>query len=327
MKMFGLVLLVSLVIAPVSNSYAVCTDPIRGINLTPLPTGWYNGAVELKFPTEAHIVYHKGVGFNAIRLPLDWDKMQPSLYGELNARYLAHTIEFLDKANAHGMKVLIDLHNYARYSNQLIGTASVPADAFKNIWIRLAGALSKHPAVYAYGIMNEPHDTGDLWHTVAQSGVDGIRTVDATHIIYVSGDSWSSAQRWPTVNPKPFVKDSANKIVYEAHAYFDDDASGRYKTAIGSTDLSKRVEQRVLPFLDWLKVNNQKGMIGEFGVPMEDSRWLIALTKFLDISDTTCTDWFIWAGGAWRETYELNLEPINGVDRPQIELIRARLAK
>lgn len=306
--------------------FAACENSIRGINLVPLPTGFYKGAPELNFPTELQVDYYKDVGFNAIRLPIDWDKMQPLLNGNLDARYMAHMIEFLDKAQSRNIKVLVDLHNYGRHQGSLVGSPEVPVSAFKNIWTRLATSLSSHPAVYAYGLMNEPHHTGGLWSKSAQSGVDGIREVDSKHLIYVSGDDWSSSFSWPKTNPEPFVTDVNNKIVYEAHVYFDDNFSGRYKTAIGSTDLSSRVEQRVRPFLKWLKVNGQQGVIGEFGVPMDDPRWLIALTKFLDISDESCTDWFIWAGGSWRDSYELSLEPINGKDRPQIELLRKRLS-
>lgn len=325
MRLWQIVLLALFVLAPVTPVLAACAAPLRGINLVPLPTGWYNGAVELKFPTETHIAYYKGVGMNAIRLPIVWETMQPTLNGALDARYLAHAIEFLDKAKAQGMKVVIDLHNYGRYREKLIGSSDVPASAFKDIWKRLAGAFANHSAVYAYGLMNEPHDTGGLWSKVAQSGVDGVRAVDATRPIYVAGDSWSSSERWPLVHAAPFVTDPAKKIFYEAHIYFDDDFSGRYKTPVGSTDLTARAAKRLQPFLTWLTTHGQRGVIGETGVPMEDPRWLLALTKFLDMSDTACLDWFMWAGGGWRETYELSHEPINGKDRPQIELIRKRL--
>ncbi len=313
----------ALVFAPLASAYATCAAPIRGINLVPLPTGWYNGAVELKFPTAAHVAYYKNVGINTIRLPIVWENIQPTLNGELNARYLKNAVDFLDIANAQGMKVLIDLHNYGRYQEKIIGTADVPAAAFNDVWRRLAGAFRLHPAVYAYGLMNEPHDTNGLWHTVAQSGVNGVRAMDTSKPIYVGGDSWSNSQRWPQVNPTPFVNDPSNLIVYEAHIYFDDDFSGRYKTPVGSTDMTARAAQRLQPFITWLAATKQRGAIGETGVPMDDPRWLLALKKFLDMSDAACLDWFIWAGGGWRETYELSHEPIGGVDRPQTALIRS----
>jgi endoglucanase len=170
--------------------------------------------------------------------------------------------------------------------------------------------------------MNEPHDTGGLWHKVAQYGVDGVREVDSFHPIYVSGDSWGNSQLWPKVNPIPFVNDPRNLIVYEAHLYLDDDFSGTYKNRRATGEVVERLEKRLNPFLNWLKIHNQKGAIGEFGIPMEDSLWLPGLQKFLEMSDAACLDWFMWAGGSWRPSYELSLEPIDGIDRPQIRIIR-----
>jgi endoglucanase len=100
---------------------------------------------------------------------------------------------------------------------------------------------------------------------------------------------------------------------------------GRYKIPIGPTDMAVRTEQRLQPFLTWLTRHHQRGAIGEIGVSQDDPRWLPALSKFLDMTDATCLDWFMWAGGGRRENHELALEPINGQDRPQIKLLRSRL--
>ena len=278
-----------LLLMSLTEAFAACPPRMRGINLVPLPSGWYNGAVEMQFPTATQIAYYKSVGMNSIRLPIHWEDLQPILGNDLDARFIGHTVDFLDQAHAQGMKVLIDLHNYARYRNQLVGSPAVPASAFRDVWKRLAAALVNHPAVFAYGLMNEPHHTGGLWHTVAQSGVDGIREIDAVRPIYVDGDGWSNSQNWPKENPLPFVNDPSK------------------------------------PFLSWLTTHGQRGAIGETGVPQDDPRWLAALTKFLDMTDAACVDWFMWAGGGWRESYELSLEPINGKDRPQIKLLRSRL--
>ena len=321
----AIVLFALVALIPFTPADAACAGRQRGINLVPLPAGWYDGAVEMKFPDTSSIVYYKNVGMNAIRLPLYWEEMQPILNGQFNPRYIQHTLEFLDKAQANGMKVLVDLHNYARYRKVLIGSEDVPVASFASFWERLAAALKAHPAVFAWGLMNEPHHTNGTWPAIAQAGINAIRSEDTTRPIYVSGDNWSNSQTWPVQHPVPFVTDPANKIVYEAHIYFDDDFSGKYKTPIGSADVAARATQRLQPFLTWLQAHNQRGAIGETGVPMDDPRWLEALTRFLDMTDAACVDWFMWAGGAWRSTYELNLEPINGQDRPQIQLIRSRM--
>lgn len=310
---------------------AECALPERGINLAGAEFGPSRipGKVnyDYRFPTAAKIQYYDEAGFNAIRLPFIWERLQPVLYGELDPAYLALIIKFLDDASLQNQHVLLDLHNYGRYRGNIVGTEAVPAKAFRDVWKRLAKALGNHRALLAYGLMNEPHDTGGRWHQVAQAGVDGVRMIDPSHYIYVAGDGWSNAHRWPSVNPTPFVTDPSGLVVYEAHVYFDADYSGRYLTSLDdSVDLPQLVEKRLQPFIDWLEKYGQRGVIGEWGVPGNDPRWLLALDKFLDMADQNCLGWFYWAGGMWwSDAYLLSLEPINGIDRPQMQQIRQRL--
>lgn len=311
-----------------SQVNASCSNHvINGINIFAHPSGWHEGKTDVVFPKNSTIKYYKNVGMNAIRLPIEWERIQPKLFGDLNQRYLSHINEFLNDSKASNLKVVIDLHNYGRYESQLVGSKNVPAFAFEDLWYKLATEFKNNDAVLAYGLMNEPHDTNGLWHKVAQFGVDGIRKADKKRVIYVAGDRWSNSMVWDQHNPKPFVTDIiGNNVVYEAHLYFDDDFSGRYKIPISKNlDLAQRTNERLLPFINWLKKYNQVGIIGEVGVPMDDDRWLIALDRFLNLSKDNCLGWFMWAGGNWRPTYELSLEPIDGKDRPQINMIRHHL--
>ena len=40
-----------LLLMSLTEAFAACPPRMRGINLVPLPSGWYNGAVEMQFPT------------------------------------------------------------------------------------------------------------------------------------------------------------------------------------------------------------------------------------------------------------------------------------
>ena len=53
------------------------------------------------------------------------------------------------------------------------------------------------------------------------------------------------------------LKDPQNKIVFQAHGYFDKDNSGTYKNGYTEVDYRKRF----LPFLEWCRTNNVKGLI------------------------------------------------------------------
>ncbi|WP_022980375.1 glycoside hydrolase family 5 protein [Ideonella sp. B508-1] len=136
-----LLLLCGLQFSVMRGAEGACASPIRGINLVPLPTGWVNGKVANQFPGEEHIIYYKSVGFNAIRLPITWESAQPALMGSLDSAYLNDLKQFLAKAEAQGMPVMVEVHNYDRYQGKLIGSPEVPVSAFQDLWRRLAGAL------------------------------------------------------------------------------------------------------------------------------------------------------------------------------------------
>jgi endoglucanase len=306
-----------------------CPHQIRGINLAgpefseqSLPG---TAGVDYYFPSASHLSYYSQHGFNATRLPLTWERLQPKLFDKLDDNYSNLLLEYMHQANRAGQVVLVDIHNYGRYRGELIGSSKVPSAAFKDLWKRLALLLKDQPALYAYGLMNEPHNTNDSWHSVAQFGVDGIRMVDSEHKIYVAGDNWSSAAAWPNSNPKPFVTDISNKIVYEAHVYFDDNFSGRYEKPIGNINLKERVENRVLPFINWLDKYNVQGVIGEWGVPTSDLSYELAVISFIELTNVKCIDWFVWAGGSWSTGYNLSLEPAGRQDKPILKVISNKL--
>jgi endoglucanase len=274
---------------------------------------------EYKFPNLEMLLRYKSIGFNSIRLSISWERIQPTLAGPLDDLYLKQIERVLEESARSDLKVLIDLHNYGRYRGDLIGSASVPESAFQDVWAKLSLALVKHPALYGYGLMNEPYNTGGTWEKVAQAGVDGIRKNDSKSYIYVAGDSFSSAERWTNTHKKPFVADPAGLEVYEAHLYLDKDASGKY-TAINDIDganvASTLAGTRLQGFVDWLKRFGKRGAIGEYGVPSLEPAWFAGIDTILKKADEHCLATFVWAGGAWSPGYKLSLEPNNGMEKP-----------
>jgi endoglucanase len=295
-----------------------CTEIRTGINL-PSPAFGSNipgrEGFDYRFPTSSQIEYFSKVGFDSIRLAIKWERLQPELHGSLDQKYLAGIISVLDSAAENRVDVLIDIHNYARYRKELIGSDAVPASAFFDVWQRLARAVSSHKALYAYGLMNEPFNTKGLWHQVAQSGVDGIRSVDRTHRIYVAGDRFSSTAHWPKINPTPFVRDPVNLEVYEGHIYLDVDFSGKYHSVDPPKDPATLVNERMQPFIDWLSTHGKKGAVGEWGVPSDDGRWFSGVNRMIEISRANCLPTYVWAGGSWSPGYKLSLQPVGDTER------------
>ncbi|KTT13138.1 cellulase [Pseudomonas oryzihabitans] len=275
------------------------------------------------FPVEAYFKQWSAKGIKLIRFPVIWERLQPTLGGPLDATYAALIDQTFANAQKYGMRIILDLHNYTFYRGSVIGSAAVPYDRYQEIMTRIAQRWSNQPSLYAYDIMNEPHDSMAQWPIAAQYGINGVRAVDKTRIIMIEGNGWSEATRWPLWNDALLaLKDPSDNLVFQAHSYFDESAGGNY-TGIDVGKLSQDYGvERVRPFVEWLKKHNKKGMIGEFGVPDNDPRWLPLMDRMLAYLKQNCIPSTYWAAGPGWGNYFLSVEPINGVDRPQWPTLR-----
>jgi aryl-phospho-beta-D-glucosidase BglC (GH1 family) len=297
-----------------------------GVNLSGAEFGNVGGSYGTAYiyPNAAELDYYQSKGMELIRLPFLWERMQPSLNGALSSAELARMNTFLDAADARGMKVILDVQNFGRYNGQVIGSSAVPVSAFQDFWTKLANAVKGHASIEGYGLMNEPHDMGspDRWPAAAQAAVNGIRTVDMTHDIMVGGDGWGGAWSWKLYNNNLWINDPANKIVYEAHQYFDHDSGGEYNGTYEQEGAYPTIGvDRLKPFVDWLNEHHARGYIGEFAVPDTDPRWLVVLDKFVAAVEQAGLDAIYWGGGPWWDDYPLGIEPRNGQDRPQMDVL------
>jgi len=275
------------------------------------------------FPVEAYFKQWSAKGIKMIRFPIIWERLQPVLGGPLDPTYAALVDQTFAHAQKYGMRIILDLHNYSFYRGSVIGSAAVPYSSYQEIMTRIAQRWSSQPSLYAYDIMNEPHDSMAQWPIAAQYGINGVRAVDKTRIIMIEGNGWSEATRWPLWNDALLaLKDPSDNLVFQAHSYFDESAGGNYiGIDVGKLSLDYGVE-RVRPFVEWLKKNNKKGMIGEFGVPDNDARWLPLMDRMLAYLKQNCIPATYWAAGPGWGDYFLSVEPINGVDRPQWPTLR-----
>jgi endoglucanase len=278
------------------------------------------------YPTNSDFDYFATKGLKLIRIPFKWERIQPTMNAALNTTELNRLIAVVDYAQTKGMYVVLDLHNYGRrninYTEYIIGSGTVTVAHIKDCWTRLAEAFKNKTNIYGYGIMNEPHDMlqNTPWITIAQEIINGIRTTDLTTNIIVAGDDWSSGARW--VNSSGNLKnltDVSNKLIFEAHVYFDDDHSGAYdQTYAGEGAYANVGVDRVTPFVNWLKTNNLKGYVGEYGVPGNDAQWNTVLSNFLTYIQSNCVNGTAWAAGGWWGNYKLSLQPSGNTDKPQI---------
>src|SRR5262249_18378905 len=86
------------------------------------------------YPPEQELDYYASKGFAVVRLPYCWERLQHSLFGDLDGSELARITKFLAAAHARSMRVVLSPHNYGRYrvagKDVPIGSPSVPTEAF-----------------------------------------------------------------------------------------------------------------------------------------------------------------------------------------------------
>jgi endoglucanase len=305
-------------IAPLAPQFGV---NVAGAEFGSVSPGTYG--LHYIYPSPEIFDYYQSKGRTLIRLPFKWERIQRSLNAPLDNDEVNRLRAVLQVAGQRKMNVVLDVHNYGRYQfdgeapaqRQIIGSERVPYSAFADLWSKLALAFKDEPAIYGYGLMNEPHDMGDhaRWPRAAQAAIDAIREVDQKTIIMVSGDDWSSSRSWrtginETLNEK--VRDPQNNLVYESHCYFDKDNSGSYKKSYDEEGGSPNggVEY-VRPFVEWCKEKGVRGFIGEYGVPHTDARWMVTMDRFLSYLHENKMSATYWAAGPWWGNYSLSIEP------------------
>ena len=309
---------------------------LMGVNVSALEFGPAAlpgmAGVDYLIPRISDLDYYKGKGLTLIRLPFLWERVQPTLNAALDTTYLGYIKAYVAAAYSRGMRVILDVHNYGRYSVSgtptIIGTSPVTNSAFADLWTRLATAFVGNPGIWAYGLMNEPHDMGGstVWPAAAQAAASAIAAVDSATTILVPGDAYSGAWSWTTNNNTLNVT-AANPIVYEAHLYFDTDHSGTYAagTYAGEGVTATSGATQVSNFTNWLAANNYKGFIGEWAFPSDEpSLWGPLALNFLDAIERAGCSATYFAGGDWGpQGRSIIIDPNGGVDRPQMTAVAA----
>ncbi len=322
----------------------------RGVNVAGAEFGQTNipGTFnkDYTFNSENTFRYFGEKKLGLIRVPLLWERLQPVPSGPLDTAYLGRLKQDVAWAKAHRTEVILDIHNFARYSfmeggalkTYVIdnpaadGTIKISAADLADLWVRLSNEFKFETAVWAYDLMNEPHDMGKAsWKTISQQVLDAIRANQDDKLVLIPGDSWSSGNRWLTTHgPNSWIHDPANNFAYEAHQYFDRDESGTYALSYDAElartpDLATIGRTRVAHFIDWCRANGVRGVVDEFGIPGNDPRWAAVLDDFLAALDAAGMDGAYWAAGEWWGSYALSVQPGSNFtqDKPQMPTLQA----
>lgn len=288
-----------------------------GINLS--------GALYGLLDTTASVDYFAAKGFSTIRLPLDWEPLQPKLGGPLDAELMEKLHTFVSYAESQGMNVILDLHNYGAYEGHLIGSAETPIAAFADFWGKLAGAFAGDAHV-SFGLMNEPQvATASQWLPAVNAAIEAIRDAGATQKILVSGTYWDGAWSWTSsdnaavLGAKGAIIDPAKNFAFEVHQYLDDTSGQNDWVASETIGV-----ERLAAITQWARETGAKLYLGEFGVAA-NSLSLTALANMLDFVQKNGDVWqgvAYWAAGLGWNDYMYSVEPNLGIlDMPQMAVL------
>ncbi|KAK6001970.1 hypothetical protein QM012_002460 [Aureobasidium pullulans] len=255
---------------------------------------------------------------NAFRLPVGWQYLVNSqLGGNLDTTFFAKYDQQMTYClNSGAALCILDLHNYARWNGQIVGSSGGPTNAqFASIWSQLATKYASKPKV-AFAIMNEPHDLQDInaWATTVQAAVTAIRKAGATqNMILLPGNDWTHAANFvdngsaAALNKITNLDGSKTNLVFDVHQYSDSDGSGTSSTCVSSASNIAGFTK----LATWLRSNNRQAMLTEAGGSNDQS----CLTAVCDVLNYLMTNsdvylgWTGWSAGMFATDYVLSEVP------------------
>ncbi len=312
------------------------SQTLIGLNLASACGGSVHGKVNTNYfyPDRKDLYYFKSQGARLFRFPFRWERVQHELNGDLDLAQDVDSMKLtIAEAERLGMWVMPDMHNYCRYTTadgtqHLFGESDVlTKEAFADVWRKLATEFKDFTNIWGYDIMNEPYgmDYAD-WKEYAQAAIDAIREVDTETPIVIEGCQYASASNWPTLSDDlKNLTDPSDKLVFSAHCYFDNQSSGLYDGTYDEEVTNEDVHiNRLSRWVNWLKENNKQGILGEFGMPRDDARWLMMLDEVCAYLKENGVSGTYWVGGNGYANDEVSIQPVEDytVERAQIRVLR-----
>lgn len=306
-------------------------------------------------------------GMNTVRVPISWGYLQHTLKGPLDLEYynklVKPTLQSLTNAK---INTIVDLHAYMRYSKygeHYSGynpeTGVVPdgnlitdVDAYKSVWGQLAKLILEDPSInkdyILFDLMNEPADMKGQEDSVFDIQAQLINMLRGKEIgfqgyILVEGNYWSGLHSWMTQG-REAKKDNAtlfleamkkhkvtelSKVLVNVHQYLDHDFSGTHNDCVQDINTTGDDGFNLHAFSQWLKENQLKAIVTEFGTGLNSascSKPLQEFMAYLHRNSASGTNygfvgWTIWSTGHGWGNYNLRVKP----DSYQMDVLKQNL--
>jgi endoglucanase len=280
------------------------------------------------YPSTQELTFISEQKATVIRLPIRWERVQRELQGPLDSDEVKRIRDTIDRASSKGLCVMVDIHNYAKYKGAKLADNPTLQDGFVDLWLRLAAEFIDADTTI-FDLMNEPNymPIAD-WAALAKRALAELRRADAKNVVMVAGGRWSGVHDWFTLqnnvsNATAFadLRDPLNRTVIEVHQYVDKDYSGT-NVECKAPEKFDNMFQRIN---EWARTNQQKLLLGEFGVP-QTTDCLATLDKLLTLmEDPVWRGWTYWAVGRWWNNYPMAINTNNEGISPQWAILKKYL--
>ena len=197
----------------------------KGVNLG----GWLSQCVSYEkehfdnFITLKDIEYIKSLGFDHVRLPIDYDVIEEE-DGRIKEDGYKHIEDLIGWCRKLGLKLILDLHKTCGF---MFDTKEVPdpdkfftdvtlQDRFIETWVRLIKRFGKDKDIMAFELLNEVvnPDFAKKWNEIAERGIKAIREYEKDAYILVGGVCHNNVNSVPQLDPP-----HDEYIVYNFHCY------------------------------------------------------------------------------------------------------------
>lgn len=255
----------------------------------------------------ASIATMKAWGMTAVRVSLNEDcwlgiNGVPAAYS--GANYQAAIGGFVDRLNAAGLYVILDLHSNAPGTAKALDQKPMAdRDHSPAFWAGVAGHFKDRPAV-VFDLYNEPypdsnHNTTAAWTCIRDGGtcpgvpftaagsqemVNAIRGAGATNVVLVGGPQYAGVvDRWTEFKPA----DPAGQLAASIHIYYNNPADPEWAPCY----LQSCWDGTIAPLSATTPV-----VIGEVGEHDCDSALMMPLLRWADTKGVSYLAWSWFTG-------------------------------
>lgn len=261
----------------------------------PTETGWGGHRIE-----DGDFTNIASAGFKTIRLPVRWDSHagKDAPY-TIEPAFLVRVQHLVGAAQAAGLNVILDSHNFESMHSDPLGSAP----RFAGIWKQIAAAFASHPTkALWFELENEPHDkfmNANLLEALSPA-LAAVRATNPDRPVIIGGEFWSGIDSLATLK----LPDDPN--VYPTFHYYEPfdfthqgatwvDPVPPLGRAYGSADDAARLVRDVQKIRDYTARTGLLPFMGETGahttVPLEQRvQYHAAVTKaFAPLGVGMCT--------------------------------------